>query len=181
MISFWVPTKPFTAIDAMNRMSAATGSIRSAIASGDADYNGHCVEVWFNDYKGYWIGHYTWNGTCVIARGTLREVLTVAVREFAGMGRGAEIRVEVPEDQITEALLVFADFPAIQPRTPETIAAHNATWRTWKHDAVNAVLSSMKWFGPVEFEAWGKSETLEEFEANKRAGYDQLKLARQGV
>ena len=40
-----LPTKPYTIIDAMNRMALATGSARNAIRGGDADYNGHPVRV----------------------------------------------------------------------------------------------------------------------------------------
>ena len=42
---------PYSLIDAVNRVSLATGSIYSAMASHGADYNGHYVSVYFNDYR----------------------------------------------------------------------------------------------------------------------------------
>ena len=38
---FYILGKPLNIVDAINRRAAATGSIRYAMAAGDADYNGH--------------------------------------------------------------------------------------------------------------------------------------------
>lgn len=55
MATYWFPTRPYSLIDAVNRMAAATGSCRYAQLSHYADYNGHHVTVTFNDYRRYWV------------------------------------------------------------------------------------------------------------------------------
>ena len=70
---FWIPTRPYSLIDAINRMAAATGSPRYAELATYADYNGHYVTVSFNEYRRYWVAEYTWAGRVVIGRGTLAD------------------------------------------------------------------------------------------------------------
>lgn len=58
---YWLPTRPYNVIAAINRMAAATGSPRYAMAAHGADYNGHSVGVYWNHYRGYWLAEYTWS------------------------------------------------------------------------------------------------------------------------
>jgi|WetSurMetagenome_2_1015567.scaffolds.fasta_scaffold42577_4 hypothetical protein len=56
---FYMPTKPYTLIDAVNRRAAATGgSVRYAQASAGADYNGNDLSLTWNDYRGYYVVQY---------------------------------------------------------------------------------------------------------------------------
>src|SRR5215470_7087423 len=50
---YWLPTRPYTLVDAVNRCAAATGSVRYAMLAADANYNGHHVTVTYNNYRDY--------------------------------------------------------------------------------------------------------------------------------
>jgi hypothetical protein len=92
---FHLPTKPLSKIDAINRCAAATGSCRTAMLCADADYNGHALAAYHNDYRGYYVCDYTWAGRVVVARGSAEGVLRAAIEEFGRQGRGASLRVTV--------------------------------------------------------------------------------------
>jgi hypothetical protein len=64
---YWLPTRPYTLVDAINRAAAATGSVRYAMLAADADYSGHHVTVTYNDYRDYCICEHYWGGRVVQA------------------------------------------------------------------------------------------------------------------
>lgn len=97
--TYWFPTRPFSLLDACNRMAAATGSRWAAAASMRADYNGHRVCV---DYtKGrQWAATYTWSGIRWLARRTTFEAaLEAAIREHDRGASGSEVIVSCETDE----------------------------------------------------------------------------------
>lgn len=115
---FHLPAKPVSLIDAINRMAAATGSFRYAMAAGSADYNGHALRLSWNDYRGYYVLEYFYGERVVLHRGVdAVEAAQAAVREFARQGRGAtmlaNIRSEDAQAVIDSGLLVHGEEPAI--------------------------------------------------------------------
>lgn len=130
--TFVLPTKPLSIIDAINRMSLATGNYHNAMRGSYADYNGHNVQVRWNDYRRYWIADYVWSGSNVIARGSLSECLDAAKRFYASQGRGASVNVEVTNDE--DALACISnEFVASE--------AEDRAWRDWKFDEVASAVS----------------------------------------
>lgn len=92
--------RPLTPIDCINRRAAATGSVGYAIATADADYNGHPVRV---SYKPQavsgptWNAEYYWGGRVVLARGGFEACLDAAMREYNRGARGASVTVTTSE------------------------------------------------------------------------------------
>lgn len=125
MTAYHLPTKPYSIIDCINRIAAATGSVRYAQMASNADYNGHAIMLAWNDYRGYYVAEYYWGERVVIARGkNFADVLAEAKREFARQGLGASLSVSVrPEDAAT----ADADPDLIKGRETEQ------PWFTWKH------------------------------------------------
>lgn len=96
MRTFYLPTRPYSVIDCINRVSLATGSIGNAERGADVDYNGH--HVYFvepNQFKRYWTCGYTWAGSHTIGRGSLAECLEAAKREY-DRGEGRPLVLESP-------------------------------------------------------------------------------------
>lgn len=91
MLTYHLPTIPYSVADAVNRMSAATGSVRYAMGAARADYNGHHVSVYFNDYRRYWLAEYTWSGRNVLARGSLVNCLRAAKSEYDRGALGSDV------------------------------------------------------------------------------------------
>jgi hypothetical protein len=87
---FHLPTKPLSKIDAINRCAAATGSCRTAMLCADADYNGHALAAYHNDYRGYYVCDYTWAGRVVVARGSAEGVLRAELAASLGLIPGVE-------------------------------------------------------------------------------------------
>lgn len=105
-VQFHMPTKKITLIDAINRCAAATGSIGYARATAGADYNGHALGLYWNDYRRYYVCDYHWGERVVITRHENFSIaLAASKREFARQGRGASFRVSCrPQDaHIAEA------------------------------------------------------------------------------
>lgn len=97
---FHLPTKPMSLIDRINRHAAATGSVGYARASADADYNGHVLRAYYNDYRKYYVCEYQWGERVVISRGTCEQVLRAAIAEFGRQGRGASLAVYVRTEDV---------------------------------------------------------------------------------
>ncbi len=126
--TFHMPAKPYSLVDAINRCAAATGSMRYAMATGDADYNGHALALYWNDYRGYYVCDYHWGERVVLVRDAdFARALAGAKREFARQGRGASLRISTrPQD----AHIAEAD--------PDVKAGEEgeAAWRDWKYSEV---------------------------------------------
>lgn len=163
---FWLPTVPFNVIAAVNRMAAATGSIQYAQAAHGADYNGHMVNVEFNDYRKYWVAYYIWSGPNYVGRGSLRDCLDGARALWlrGALGSSAHVKVETEEDAQTCREAGWL------PWSKEIEAAYDATWRTPLHDKVNEAISWEKnGLFPGATGILIQCKTVEEYEARKEA------------
>lgn len=134
---YWLPTIPYNVIDAVNRVSLATGSCGGAMAGANANYNGHYVTVSYNDYRRYWVTEYFWAGRVVLARGTLEQCLAAAKGEYSRGALGTTVTMTSPVTEEQEAACIAAGF---QPYSEEIDRAHVATWRTPLHDEVNLAI-----------------------------------------
>lgn len=170
---FWIPTRPYNLIGAINRMAAATGSMRYAQLAADADYNGHHVTVSFNDYRGYWIAEYFWAGRNVLARGELSHCLRAAKEEHDRGALGSTVVVTVSTDE--DAAEVMA--AGFAPYDKESEAAHFAAWKDARFAEIN---------GAMDYERHGlapavgflaNSATVEEYEAKLETFFAQRKAA----
>lgn len=134
MTYFWIPTKPYTLTDAVNRIAAATGSYRGAMASADANFNGHSVSMERREYRSgsklpegadYWTAHYIWSGANYVGRGTFAQCLADAISFVERDGRGSSLTVKTETDEQADICRVMR----LVERTKESEAAHYATWR----------------------------------------------------
>ena len=128
-VRFHLPTKPYNVIAAINRCFAAQGSWRNAMAASSADYNGHWINLSWNDYRGYYVAEYTWGGRNVVTRSSdAVTAIREAVREYERQGLGASLHVSVrPED----ADAVRASGLLREGAEPEV-----KEWYTWAHELV---------------------------------------------
>jgi hypothetical protein len=172
---FWLPTIPYSIIDAINRMAAATGSMRYAQLAADANYNGHFVRVYFNDYRGYWLTEYQWGERCVLSRSAdLARCLEAGKAEYARGARGTTVVCYVK----TEADADLCRAAGFVPYSDETEKAHYATWQ----DARFALLHEAR-----DYERYGmapavgflaNSKTADEYKAKLEAHLSAVKAAR---
>ncbi len=126
-----MPQRPFSLIDAVNRMAIATGSYANASRAGGADYNGHRVDV-DRGYHPGWRAHYFWAGIVWLARGvSFEQALAAAIREHARGALGSEIRVACDTDEQVAACVALGFV------TADEAAAAKATWRDARYDLVN--------------------------------------------
>ncbi len=126
--SFHVPMKPYTVIDAINRAALATGSIHNAMASSDADFNGHRNVLSFNTYRKYFVGEYTWAGRNVFCRGTdFARALAVSLEEYDRQGKGATLIVVVETE--ADAAICRANPRLVEGNEDIT----KALWYSWQH------------------------------------------------
>jgi hypothetical protein len=185
---FWLPTRPYNVIAAINRMAAATGSCQYAMSTANADYNGHSVSIDWNHYRGYWIARYTWAGTIVIARGRLVDCLRTGKAEYDRGALGAEVMVRYPkpsnvpgDHEPSETVEEFAKLCAEEGYTNEnelSPEAHDATWRTPLHALVNDAMSYQRYGLAPAVGFLANSKTVEEYEAKLKAHFDERKAMR---
>lgn len=165
-ISFYRPRKPMTLIDVVNRYAAATGSVRYAQLSENADYNGHAL---FANYRTHavggarYVGEYYWGQRVVIARGGCEYVLRAMLDEYNRQGRGATLRVSVlPEDAHIARALEF-----IEGKEPEI--DHSSEPDGWKWSELpSARLMEQHGHGPCVAQLIN-AKTREEYEALRRS------------
>ncbi len=100
-----------TAVDLINRMAAATGSVSYAQRTAHADYNGHSVGVSFNNYRKYWVAEHFWGERVVHARNCPLVQAVAAALEGSGYTRGhkgASVTVNVRTvEELNEVLTAF--------------------------------------------------------------------------
>lgn len=159
----YMPQRPFTLIDAINRMSLATGSYANASRGGGANYNGHRVDVDRGIHPG-WRAHYFWAGIVWLARGLSFEgALDAAVREHGRGALGSEIRVACETDE-QEALCTAYGFV-----TKEEDDTLRAKWRDARYDLVNEAIDLDRKHGIPATSMLIRSATVEEFRAKVEA------------
>lgn len=136
---FQLACRPYSVIDAINRVAAAQGSCRYAALSANADYNGHFVTVSFNDFRGYWVAEYTWSGRVVLRRGSLRDCLEAAKAEYDRGAKGSQVMVSLRQDQSswTDASLCI-DLGFVPCSDDRPAIYGEPAWYTDLHREVNA-------------------------------------------
>jgi len=154
MQEFHLPQKPYSVIDAINRHAAGQGTVNYAMATADANYNGHAIIVTWNAYRGYYICEHHWGERVVHARGNAEHVLDVAVREFQQQGRGASLNVTLKAEDAHLA----AKFNLLPGRE-----ASPQTWRTPLHaELLGAAMYERNGLCPA-FAFLASSQTVEEY------------------
>lgn len=133
--TYHVPTRPYTPIDALNRRAAAVGSPGYAQATAYADYNGHAVQVHWNDFRGYYIAEYFWAGRVVLARGDFATCLRAALDEYRRGALGCSVTVTLRDGDDVAGDLCLAEPLLVQGSQPNVLP-----WWTWRHaDAAHSV------------------------------------------
>jgi len=162
---WWLPTIPYSVIDAINRTCAAQGSVRRAMGAANADYNGHFVTVSFNDFRQYWITQYTWSGRNVLARGTLEQALRAGLRAYERGALGTQIMayVKTAEDA------ALAESLGYKPYSKAAQRAHDATWHTDLHDKVGEAYEYEKHGTAPLLGVLANAQSIEDYEAKKEA------------
>lgn len=138
-IEFHLPVRPYSPIDAHNRMAAALGSPRMASLTHYADYNGHHVTLAWNDCRGYYVAEYFWAGRVVLARGTFSQCLRAVMDEYnrGALGSSASI---VPRADDTDAMSLALATPGVVEgplwvENPDhTRSLTQGKWWTWRHE-----------------------------------------------
>jgi len=120
-----LPVLSYGVIDAYNRMCVAVGSPASAMKATHADYNGHSIYIRFNTHRQYYTADYWWAGRNCIARGTLREVVEVAVRYYNRGALGSSVEVVVKPGDDTSVLVENGFIEGDAPR--------ESGFLTWRH------------------------------------------------
>jgi hypothetical protein len=174
-MQFWMPTRPFSVIDAINRMAAATGSMRFAAAASSANYNGHRVTVSFNTYRQYWVADYFWAGRVVLSRGSseIQPALDAALREYNRGALGAEVIVDARNEAEAEACIKAG----LVPYSEAARAAHDATWRTDLHNEVNDAMELERQVGIPAVGFLANSATMDEYKGKVDA-FEAERIAR---
>lgn len=165
---FHIPTKPYTIVDAINRRAAAQGSVGFAQATSFAEYNGHALGLYWNGYRGYYVGDYTWGERVVFTRSAnFATALAETKREFARQGRGASCRISIgaaytypgdkAHDFAADVALARADADLVEGSEP------TPDWQKgWKWDALQEAFLRDK-FEPGVLSRLIRAETPEQF------------------
>lgn len=134
-VKFHLPTKPYSVVDAINRVAAAQGSCNYAMRCSGADYNGHFVHLSWNSYRGYYIAEYFWGGREVITRNEdACAAVLAAVRHYQSQGLGGKLAVSVKAE---DAEAVRALGVLIEGEEPKDYGP----WYTWRHKLVGSAYS----------------------------------------
>jgi len=166
---FWIPTRPYTLVDAVNRRAAATGSVRYAQLSRNADYNGHFVTVSYNDYRGYSICEHYYGERVVHARGDMKTALLAGRREYDLGHRGTS----VVTDNLTPDEAAYAASLGYVPWSKETQEAWHATWVTDLFACVSVALSDRGGPDTVHL-LLASTNVADYYERRERAHADQM-------
>ncbi len=172
--SFWLPTIPCTLIETINRMAAATGSMRYASLASHADYNGHYVTVSFNEYRGYWVTRYTWMGDVVLARGDLSRCLQAAKDKYSRGAKGSTVVVKARNDE-DAAIIAAAGFA---PWSDEIAKAHYASYTDARFAEVNSAMNYEKHGLAPAVGFLANSKTIEEYNEKLESFFAERKAAR---
>jgi hypothetical protein len=155
----WLPRIQTTLVEEINRRAAATGSVTYAMQTAHADYNGHYVRVWYNDYKGYWIAEYHWGGRVVIARGTAKECLLAGHDYYKRGAKGAT----VVACALAEEDAAYAKMLGFEPHSRDIESAnYNDDPRK---GMINEAFMYEKHFGGGVIGILANSATVEEYKA----------------
>ena len=134
---FWLPTIPYTIVDAVNRCAAATGSVRYAMLSADASYNGHGIRVSYNGFRDYCICEHWFGGRVVHARGSMGDVLRAGRNEYDRGARGTSVTTT----DLTPAEAEYALSLGYMPWTKEGETAWHNLWMDERFGEVSRALA----------------------------------------
>lgn len=168
---YWLPTRPYTLVDAINRCAAATGSLGYAMKAADASYNGHSVTVTYNDYRDWCICEHFWGGRVVHARGSMERALRAGRYEYDLGHRGTSVRTcDLTPDEAAVALSL-----GYIPWSAEAEETWNTLWYTELHECVGEAMSDARYFGhDTAHLLMQASSKIDYQERKERARADQL-------
>lgn len=177
---YCLPIIPYDLIAAVNRLAAATGSLRYGEQAHRADYNGHHVTVSYNGYRKYWVTEYFWAGRVVLARGEFHRCLEAAVREYERGAKGTKVSVSVGDDEFDFAALAVA-----LGCLPEAEAkARDLEWQDPRFQEVASAVELERWVGVPAVALLLRATTVEEYralldaEVRARQQYDVARFQR---
>ncbi len=168
---YWIPTRPYTLVDAVNRSAAATGSVRYAKLSADASYNGHRVSVTYNDYRDYCICEHFWGGRVVHTRGSMASALRAGRYEYDLGHRGTRVATcDLTPDEATIALGL-----GYIPWSKDAEEAWDALWYTDLHGCVGEAIGDARYFGADTVHLLLQAGSVADYHERKaRAQADQM-------
>jgi hypothetical protein len=167
---YWLPTRPYTLVDAVNRAAAATGSVRYAMQAADAGYNGHSVTVTYNDYRDYCLCEHYWGERVVHARGSMETALRAGRHEYNLGHRGTRITTCNLTPEEAQAALALGYIPW----SAEGEEAWNALWCTELHGCVGEALGDARWGCDTVHLLLQASSRVDYHERKERARADQV-------
>ncbi len=201
-MQYWIPTKPYSFIDALNRSAAATGSVRFAKLASTADYNGHRNTLMWNDYRGYYVGEYYWGERVVFVRTPVfASALLAGVQAWRAQGLGAALDIcprkaaggslrpqPLPAEDVVVVQTEVAKYPEIQLWSAEAEDAHNAAFpEHWKIRHLGDLLAWSKNFGEAYvaafIDATDPDDLVQRLRALRHGGFlaDRVEAARGGA
>ena len=171
----WLPTRPYSLIDAINRVWLATGSMRNVAIGSDADYNGHYVSVAFNTYRQYWVAEYFWAGRIVVGRGSFENCIIAAKAEFDRGALGATVVVTGVEDDKVEWMTTLG----FVPYSPDIAAAHFTSFSDLRYAEINSAMTFERQLGCPAVGLLANSATIDEYNAKADAFFAERKARNQ--
>lgn len=175
---YWIPTRPYTLVDAVNRGAAATGNLRHAMLAADALYNGHAVTVMYNEYHDYCIcEHFDysrcerfWGDRVVHCRGSMESALRAGRHEYDLGHRGTSVRTcnLTPEEADVAQALGYV------PWSEEIEKSWSAAWYTELHGCVGEALDDARFCGDTVHLLLQASSKIDYHERKERASADRL-------
>lgn len=172
--SYFLAYKPTTIEQGLMRRAAAQGKPIVGMRAHHADYNGHHNSLTWNDYRGYYVGEYTWAGRNVWYRGTnFAEALACAKAEYAGQGAEAYLSVTPHTWQDEQLIKADSDFML---RTEEAEKQSYQDSITWKHAHISEIVDYMGGVNHRRMQALLDASTEEEYQATK-GGPDMARMA----
>lgn len=167
---YWLPTRPYSLVDAVNRIAAATGSMRYARLASDAGYNGHAVTVTYNDYRDYCICEHYWGGRVVHARGSMETALRAGRYEYDLGHRGTRVTTCDLTTGEAQAALALGYIPW----TEEAEVVWESLWYTELHGCVSEALNSIGRGGDTIHLLLRAESKIDYHECKERAFADQI-------
>ena len=167
---YWLPTRPYTLIDAVNRAAAATASFRYAMQAANTGYNGHSVTVTYNAYRDYCICEHFWGGRVVHARGSMETALRAGRSEYDLGHRGTRVTtcaLTPGEAQVALSLGYI-------PWSMEGEETWNSLWYTELHGCVREALGDARYGCDTVHLLLEASDRIDYHERRARSQANQL-------
>jgi hypothetical protein len=167
---YWLPTRPYSLIDAVNRAAVATGSVRYARQAADAGYNGHSVTVTYNAYRDYCICEHYWGGRVVHVRGSMEAALRAGRSEYDLGHRGTGVTTcELTPGEAQVALSL-----GYIPWSAEGEEAWKGLWYTELHSCVGEALGDRRYGYDTTHLLLQASSRIDYHERKERSLADQI-------